>query len=221
MINFFDKLLNGFKAAMVLTGTVILFSIAANLPIWREFFFIKQWRYVGIRETFWAAILLGLILGWCFPVKVNQYCRAIFVVPSIVLFLAANLYLAIGERKSAPREIKLADCSGNIVNAHLTAPSGRHYVLFLNGLPAGYMTNGNYISSYKFTGQLLVMTGKSQTMSITLNSDKMSASPGELNLGPVNLEGGKDYDLKIKFNPPPPPSAFISLYWMQSYADQK
>jgi hypothetical protein len=216
MITVFCKLLNGFKAAMVLAGIVILFSIAGQ-----EFLFSKRWTYAGIHETFLAVILLGLLLGWCFPVKVKKYCRAIFVVPSIVLFLVVNLYLAIGEHKSTPREIKLADCSERIVNIHLTAPGGRHYVLFLSGLPAGHMTNGNYISSYKFTGHLLVMTDKSQTMSIALNSDKMFASPGELNLGPVNLEAGKDYDLKIEFDPPPPPSSFISLYWMQSYADQK
>jgi hypothetical protein len=115
----------------------------------------------------------------------------------------------------------LADCASNIVNMHLTAPRGRHYGLFLDGLPAGNMTNGNYISSYQFTGQLWIATDKSPTVDLPLNSDKMSVFPGELNLGPVNLDEGKDYEIRIEFNPPPPPASSISLYWMENEADRE
>ena len=74
MNSHFDKLLNGIKAAMVLTGIVILLSIAASTPAWWDFFHAKPWTYAGIYETYLTAILLGLVLGWCFPAKVKKYC---------------------------------------------------------------------------------------------------------------------------------------------------
>jgi hypothetical protein len=214
------KLLSGLMAAMALVGMVTLLGIAANAPAFKDFFHAGQWTYAGIHETFLATVLLGLLLGWFFPAKVKRYCPALVVAPSVVLFLLVNFYLAIGEHKPAPQEIKLADCSGKTLDAHLTAPRGRHYVLFLNGLPLGQMVNGSYASSYNFTGKLRVTTDKSRTIEVPLDSGKMFVSPGKLDLGPINLTSGKDYEIHIEFNPAPPSSSFISLYWMQSYADR-
>lgn len=205
---------------MVLAGITVLFGIVASTPAYWDLFHAKLWTYAGIRETFLGVILLGMLLGWFFPVKVKKYCPAFVVVPAIILFLLANAYLVIGEHKPTPQEVKLADCSGNIANIHLVAPKGRHYVLDLKGVPLGHMTNGSYISSYQFTGHLWIRSN-SQTNDIPLDSDKMFAFPGGLVLSPISLTGGKQYDLRLEFNPPPPPSSFISLYWMQIQADRK
>jgi hypothetical protein len=205
---------------MVLSGVIILLGIITTLSGNGDLFRASQWTYAGIHEIFLAVILLGLFLGWCFPAKIKKYCPALFVAWSVALFLLANLYLAIGEHKEIPQEMKLVDCSGKTLNIRLAAPKGRRYGLVLEGLPEGRMTNGNYISSYKFTGHLRITTRPSETIQIPLDSDTMSASPGELNLGPVNLRAGKDYDLQIEFDPPPPTASFISFYWAQSYADR-
>jgi hypothetical protein len=218
----FSKLPCALQASLVLAGTYVLTIIAISFsaPGVRNFFHEEHWTFKGMKIGFFAMMVLGCGLGYCFPAATRK-CLSSIIAAFLAAFSVIGCFLfVVGTHLSVPNEIKLADCPGSVANVHLSAPKGRQYILLLHSPSLGYVTNVSYVSSYKFTGHLRITSNSSQITDIPLNSDKMPVFPSELNLGAVSLQGGKDYDLYIEFNPPPPPSSSISLHWMQNAADK-
>lgn len=130
-----------------------------------------------------------------------------------------------------PLELKLADCTNNMLHIHLEIPIGHAYQLELKGPGIGVLTRGEWMSSYKFSGHMRVLYHGSLLADVPISSDKAwltgssyvltGAGIQNTNVPPLSkfIQPNRTYDFEISFEPPPPPASSVWLYWLRSGTD--
>lgn len=197
----------------------------------------KRWAldqsYAPLAIVSSIGFILGAIASVRYPQVVQKWFSSALTL-GVVMSACFWLLDSVAARLSVPHTIKLADCTNSIVNFQLNAPRGHGYQLEL--LTPGAQTttpNGSIISSYKFSGHVRISSGTSLIADLPIACDKTEFIPSAgFILAGVNsrnatvplgqfLQPQKDYDIKIVFDPAPPPSSSICLYWLQSRMDME
>jgi hypothetical protein len=233
---FIRRSVDGFVCALVLASIYILIIIAISYvsvllpysgPALQKLAHTSQWTFGGIKRAFYAVAVFGFVLGCYLPHIIRKRFTPKVVGFSVMLLIVGCFMYNYAGAVSTPREIKLADCTNNIVNIHLKPPQGHAYHLDLRPPGIQSMPNGTVNSSYKFSGHIRISSGASLITDFPISSDKarLTASGFVLtgvglqntNVPPLSqfIQAQKDYDIQITFDPQPPPLSSIWLYWYQ------
>jgi hypothetical protein len=155
----------------------------------------------------------------------------ITIIGVLLLVLAtASLFYMFCMGIIIPRSMKLVDCTNNVLTFHLRIPKGNTYTLIL-ATPGQALSTA---SPYQFSGQVCISDGTLAKIDFPIASDFskpcfLSGIPSGLILNGQNtncplldefIRPGKDYDFKVIFDKPPPPSASIWLHWFQAVKDK-
>jgi hypothetical protein len=181
------------------------------------------------------SFILGVLLLRCFPIMQRRFYLLVIMLVMAVVPLGFVIYffheMAMGT-ELPPVNLKLADCTNNVVNVHLEIPAGRAYQLELKGPGIEFSTGGEWKSSYNFSGHLRISSNGSLLTDLPIGSDKAwltgsgyvltGAGMQNTNIPPLSkfIQSHKSYDFEISFEPPPPPGSSIWLYCLVSVRDQ-
>lgn len=238
---FINVIKSGSVGAFAFTGIYIILAIASLftslwIPLVTYAFLITiPFPKAVFITTGSIGFILGLVLRRRFPIIQRGVLPLIIALVMLVVplgcwrLLVHKMWMGV---EYPPQELKLADCTNNVMNIHLKIPRGHGYQFEL--LTPGAQTttpNGSIISSYKFSGRIRILSGTSLVADLPIGPDKVefiesgsiltgvSSQNTSVSLGQF-LQPRKDYDIKITFDPPPPPSSSIWLYWLQSAKDR-
>ncbi len=232
---------SGFVGAFALSGFLGFFAIAfsrsQNVSSMIEGAFKIMPSIPGLFATIGGlGFLLGLALRHRFPIIQKGFIPLIvaFVMLAVPMgFLAWFLHTVSMNIQLPPLSIKLAECTNNPVSIHLKIPRGHGYRLDLITSDGQTTPNSPASSSYKFSGQIRILSGGVLITNLSIGSDKawISGSAFALtgvgsqntNVPPLNqfIQAQKDYDFEISFDPQPPPSSSIWFYCMVSGKDKR
>ena len=181
-----------------------------------------------------ASLILGILLIRCLPIiQRTFYLLVILLVMAVVPLGLVTWWLheaAMGIDLS-PLNLKLADCTTNVVNIHLKIPAGHDYSL---GLITGTkkLKNRKISSSYTFSGHLRISSNGALIADLPIGSDKAWQNGSwfgltgvgiqNTNVPPLSkfIQSHKSYDFEISFEPTPPPGSSIWFYCLVSGRDQ-
>jgi hypothetical protein len=179
--------------------------------------------------------MLGIFLRRCFPIMQRKFYSLVIMLVMAVVPLGFVIYLfhemAMGT-ELLPVNLKLADCTNNVVNIHLKIPVGHEYRLDLETPGTQVLTNRETSASYNFSGHLRILNEGALIADLPIGSDKSwrndswfgltGAGMQNTNVPPLSkfIQSHKSYDFEISFEPPPPPGSSIWLYCTVYAMDQ-
>jgi hypothetical protein len=227
---------SGITGALALTGICIilfLLGFTARTPF-VSYLYSKTLAKCSIEGLFIATGGFGFILGLIGRrrLPIIQKGIALMAVVAIPLIIGAWLLNAYAIRVSVPHAVKLLNCTNSVVKIHLKVPKGHAYHLELNTPGVQAMPNGTVTSSYKFSGHIRISNGVSLVADFPIGYDKAWLTGSCFVLTGVSfqntnvpmlsqfIQAQKSYDIEITFDPSPPPSSSIWLYWLQSAKDR-
>lgn len=227
---------SGLVGALVLSGMFIALFLLAFA--YRNEFISRLYQGTlakcSFQELLLATSSIGFILGMVarrhLTLKKEVVLIAVFSIP---LLIGAWMLDAVGSRVSIPHSLKLADCTNNAVSIHLKVPKGHAYQLELQMPEIQFSpSNGKSVSLYKFSGRLRILTAGAQLADFSISSDKALLTGSgyvltgvglqNTNVPPLSdfLQSNKSYDFEISFEPTPPPSSSVWLYWREAKIDK-
>jgi hypothetical protein len=178
--------------------------------------------------------LLGVLLRQRFPIMQKRFFLLAIPLIIVVMPLGFGIWwfheMGMGT-ELPPINLKLADCTSNVVNVHLKIPPGHDYQLNLKAPETQVSAGGETNSSYKFSGHLRISNNGSLIADLPISSDKTGqngwyglAGAGTLNTNvpPLSklIKSHNSYDFEINFEPPPPPGSSIWFYCLVYVKDQ-
>jgi len=232
---------SGFVGALGLTGVFILLVIASQGSPTAislvEAIFKTAPSILGLFILISGiGFILGVIFGQRFPVVHEGILPLVIALIMLAVpsgFVAWVFYKASMQLEYPAKELKLTDCTNNVVNIHLKLPRGHAHQLELKAPEVRSLpSNGNAVSSYRFAGRLRISSAGVQLANLPISSDKAwltssgyvltGAGLQNTNVPPLSnfIHPNRDYDLEINFEPAPPTNASIWLYWRESKVDQ-
>jgi hypothetical protein len=172
---------------------------------------IDRWERTWTMERVYAffagvgmvGFAVGLLTGW----KNQPFVRKFFIptlVYAIPLTLLFWLLFASAGNVMFPREVKITDCTNDMLTVHFTIPKGRNYRLIL-ATPWGASNE----SSLRFN----IANG-----ALTITNFTLDAIRGEKQCG--FFQPQISYDIMMKCDPHTPRSSSVSLRWLQAYKDR-
>jgi hypothetical protein len=165
-----------------------------------------KWTFEGIREGFFIAICLGLVMGSVFGSRfhgrLKKYTElsAYFGVPLILL--GWFLY-GFAIRVAVPKDIKLADCTSKSVEVHCKIPYGRIYSIVLV-LPPG-------------TSQPVVAHAVIYKETTTITNFIIGSAEAQIQCNYLHAQS--NYDMTFTFDQQPPASTTLCLHLLQTHKD--
>ena len=238
-----ETIWGGIAGMLLFSGVyiILVFAISyaarilpANGLTLQKFFCMNKWTFQGIHAGFIVVVGVGVtsgaIVGWqCSRVTQKWFVPAAMLgIPAILVGWFLYTYAI---RVSIPENMKLADCTNNIVNVHLKVPKGHAYHLELRMPEIHAMPNGVVASTYKFTGRVRISSEASLITDFPIGSDRAWLTADGFVLTGVGsqstnvpalsqfFQAQKGYHIEITLNPAPPPSTSLWLYWLQSRID--
>jgi hypothetical protein len=204
---FFVIIKSGITGALALIGIcIILFIIGFAFRgqhvsyLYQKTFARCSFEWLFI-TTGGIGFILGLVMRQRFPII--QRGIVLLACAAIPLIAGAWLLYTFASYSEIVRSMKLADCT-NTMTIHLKVPRG-HYYRFMLAVPPG--------STNAFSGRLNISDGESTVTNFYIGFDQ-SEQQGDF------LQAETNYDIKISFDQPPPPSTSIWLYWREGYRDR-
>lgn len=209
----------------------------AYILAWFAYIFLLSMAFPKTVFTVLGAIgfILGLLLRRRFPIIQRGVLPVVIALVILVVSLGWRGLLVHKmwmETELPPINLKLADCTNNVVNIHLKIPPGHNYRLDLETPGVQVPTDGETNSPYKFSGHLRISSNGSLITNLPISSDKAwqwqsgwygltGAGMQNTNVPPLSkfIQSRKIYDFEISFEPAPPTNASIWLYCLQSVND--
>ena len=240
-----DIIKSGLVGAFAFTGISFILSLAF---VFTHPLFTQRWMawfgcLVALSLPFPKIVFtvmggIGFILGTRlrrrFPIIQRGFMPLVIALALLVVALGWRgllLHKMWMDTELPPVNLKLADCTSNVVNIHLTIPVGHDYRLDLETPEPQVLTNGETKFSYNFSGHLRILSNGSLLADLPINSDRPGQSGWyelagvgmqNTNVQPLSkfIQSHKSYDFEISFEPPPPPGSSIWLYCMVYVRDQ-
>lgn len=181
-----------------------------------------------------VGFIIGLIVGRFFPFLRRGILPLVvtFVVALPFGFVTWVYYKATMQVEYPAQDLKLADCTNNVVRFHLNAPTGHDHQLQLRIPGITVSPAGNCTTSYNFIGRLSVLSNQVLIADMPISSDKSWLVPSgyiltgvgmqNTNVPPLSklIQSHKDYDFEIKLDPIPPANTSIWIGWWESKIDK-
>jgi hypothetical protein len=178
--------------------------------------------------------MLGVLLRRCFPIMQRKFFLLVTMLVMIIVPLGFVIYffhqMWVGT-ELPPVNLKLADCTNNVMNIHLKIPVGHDYRLDLETPETQVSVGGETNSLYNFSGHLRISSDGALIADLPIGSDKAwrngprygltGAGMQNTNAQPLSkfIQSHKSYDFEIIFEPPPPPGSSIWLFCLVSVQD--
>jgi hypothetical protein len=232
---------SGLVGAFAFTGISFILSIASGFTYWWMawllYVFLLSMAFPKAVFTILGSIgfILGLISRRRFPVIQRGFLPLAIALVMLVVALGWRgwlLHKIWMETELPPVNLKLADCTNNVVNIHLKIPSGHDYQLSLKTPETHVLMKGKTSVSYNFSGHLRISRNGSLLADLPIGSDKAwltgsgyvltGVGMQNTNAPPLSkfIQSNKSYDFEISLDPPPPPGSSIWLYCLVSVKDQ-
>lgn len=230
---------NGIFGAFAFTGCFIAFVIASQgsprlVHLVESIFkivpsIIAVFALIGVIGT-----ILGISIGRFYPkITIGKFSLAIaFVVLAVPLGFVILIYHKASMQVEYPRqELKLADCTSNVTDFHLNAPSGHGYQLQMRMPGIMDSSGGNEMCSYIVSGNLRIVCGGSLLANMPIGSDRSWVDSDVFGLTIVGMQNTnvfplskliqphKDYEFEIILDSKPPTKASIWMVWWRSMID--
>lgn len=221
---------SGLVGAFAFTGICFILSIASGFTYW----WMAWLLYIFFLSTAFPktvffvmgsiGFILGLLLRRRFPIIQRGVLPLVIALIMLVVSLGWRgllIHKIWMETELPPLNLKLADCTNDVMNIHLKIPKGHAYQLDLNTPRMRVLPGGEWASPYKFSGHLRISSNGSLTADLPIGSDKARLTPsGYVLTGIDSIQANKTYDFEISFEPSPPPGSSIWLYCLVSVRDQ-
>jgi hypothetical protein len=233
---YYDIIKSGLVGAIALIGLcyfLISISLWTNIPIITHYAVSKT--ETSPKEVFIViggiGFILGLVLRARFPIiQRGVLPLAIALIMLVVPFWFGTWFIhkAAMQVEYPPQELKLADCTNNVVNFHLTAPRGHDHQLQLRMSGMTVSPTG----SYNFSGRLHILSNEGLIADLSIGSDKAWLTPvgyiltgvgmQNTNVPPLSkfIQSQKGYDFEITLDSKPPTNASIWIEWWESKIDK-
>ena len=187
--------------------------------------------------TIFGAIgfVLGVVLGRRFPIiqrGILPLFIAFFMLVLPLGFVTWISYKASMQVEYPSQEMKLADCTNNVVSFHLNAQRGHDYQLQLRIPGIAASSSGTQGSSYHVSGHLNIFSGATLLANMPIGSDKAWVNGADYGVTIVGLQNAnvlplskliqshKDYDFEIALDAKPPTNTSIWIEWWEAKADK-
>jgi hypothetical protein len=203
----FSIIKSGVTGALALTGICIILFIIGFAFRGQFISYLYQKTFARcsfdglLIATSGIGFILGLVMRRRFPII--QRGIVLLACAAIPLIAGAWLLYTFASYSEVVRNMKLADCTST-TTIHLKVPRGHHYY-FMLAVPSG--------STNAFAGHMNILDGESAVTNFYIGSDQ-TEQQGDF------LYAETNYDIKISFDQPPPPSTSIWLYWREGYKDR-
>lgn len=220
---------SGLVGAFVFTSIILILAIASKFMDWG----IARFAYIfflsiAFPKTVFTAMgsigfILGLLLRRRFPIIQKGVLPLIIALVILVVSLGWRSSLTHKmwlDTELPPLNLKLADCTNNVMSIHLKIPNGHAYQLDLETPGMQVLPEGKWASPYKFSGRVRILIDGTVLADLPINSDKARLVPSGYVLTGIDIvQPNKNYDFEISFDSPPPTNASIWLYCLQSAKD--
>jgi hypothetical protein len=178
--------------------------------------------------------IIGLGLRKRFPVIQRGILPLViaFIMLALPLGFVGWLYHKAALQVEYPaQQLKLADCTNNVVSFHLNAPRGHNHQLELR-LSGVASSSGHEAGSYNVSGHLRISSGGTLLTDLPISSDQTWLSGDGYILTIVGLQktngftlskliqSHKDYDFQITLDSKPPTNSSIWIEWWESKIDK-
>lgn len=230
---------SGLVGAFAFTGITFILSLASSFAHWWMawllcvFFLSIAFPKTVFLVTGSIGFILGLFLRRRFPIIHSGVLPLVIALVVLVVALGWRgffLHKIWMNTELPPVNLKLADCTNNVMNIRLKVPPGHDYQLSLKTPETQVSTNGETSGEYIFSGHLRILSNGLLIADLPINSD-MAGKDGwyglagagirNTNVPPLSqfIQSHKCYVFEIYFEPAPPTNASIWLYCLQTVKD--